>query len=77
MLQILEQRPELLGISVDEDTALVVSGSHCEVLGRTYVNVAFYVSEQWKLNLRPAEEVRHGQADRSSCSRRERLRLLT
>jgi hypothetical protein len=46
MLQIIEERPELLGISVDEDTALVVSGSHCEVLGRTYV--AFYVSEQWK-----------------------------
>lgn len=46
MLQILEERPELLGISVDEDTALVVSGTHCEVIGRTYV--AFYVSEKWK-----------------------------
>ena len=35
MLQVLEARPELLGIAVDEDTALVVSGTNCEVIGRT------------------------------------------
>jgi cyanophycinase-like exopeptidase len=46
MLQILEARPELLGISIDEDTALVVSGMSSEVIGRTYV--AFYVSEAWQ-----------------------------
>lgn len=45
MLQILEERPELLGIAVDEDTALVVSGTTSQVIGRTYV--AFYVSEAW------------------------------
>ena len=46
MLQILEARPELLGVAVDEDTALVVTGTESQVIGTHYV--AFYVSEEWK-----------------------------
>ena len=39
-------RPELLGVAVDEDTALVVTGTESQVIGTHYV--AFYVSEEWK-----------------------------
>ncbi|KAF1979219.1 class I glutamine amidotransferase-like protein [Bimuria novae-zelandiae CBS 107.79] len=36
MFQILEVQPELLGIAIDEDTAVVVSGNDAEVIGSTY-----------------------------------------
>lgn len=39
MFDILKVRPELLGLAVDEDTALVVSGNDSEVIGASYVVV--------------------------------------
>lgn len=36
MFQILEIQPELLGIAIDEDTAVVVHGNDAEVIGSTY-----------------------------------------
>lgn len=36
MFEILDYEPGLLGLAVDEDTALVVSGDTAEVFGRTY-----------------------------------------
>lgn len=36
MFEILDYEPGLLGLAVDEDTALVVSGDVAEVFGRTY-----------------------------------------
>lgn len=37
MLELLEAHPELLGIGLDEDTAIVVRGDHFEVIGESYV----------------------------------------
>ncbi len=39
MLEIIVRRPELLGIGIDEDTALVVQGDQAEVIGQSYVSV--------------------------------------
>lgn len=37
MLELLDARPELLGIGLDEDTAIIVRGDHFDVLGTSYV----------------------------------------
>jgi cyanophycinase len=37
MLELLNAHPELLGIGLDEDTAIVVRGDHFEVIGESYV----------------------------------------
>ncbi len=39
MLEIIEAHPELLGIGLDEDTAIVVRGDSFEVIGRSYVAI--------------------------------------
>ena len=39
LLEILEARPELLGIGIDEDTAIVVRGNGFEVIGQGYVAI--------------------------------------
>lgn len=36
MLDLLEVHPELLGIGLDEDTAIIVRGDHFEVVGESY-----------------------------------------
>jgi cyanophycinase len=36
MLELLAARPELLGIGLDEDTAIVVRGDHFDVIGTSY-----------------------------------------
>jgi cyanophycinase-like exopeptidase len=37
MFEILREFPELLGLAIDEDTALVVHQNEAEVIGDTYV----------------------------------------
>jgi len=37
MIEIIEARPELLGIGIDENTAIVVQGDRFEVIGESYV----------------------------------------
>jgi len=39
LLEILQAHPELLGIGLDEDTAIVVQGNAFEVIGRSYVAI--------------------------------------
>ncbi len=39
LFEILKNRPELLGIGLDEDTAIVVQGNEFEVIGENYVLV--------------------------------------
>ena len=39
MIEVLRTRPELLGIGLDEDTAIVVSGDMFEVIGQSYVAI--------------------------------------
>jgi cyanophycinase len=37
LLELIEARPDLLGIGIDEDTAIAVRGDRFEVIGRSYV----------------------------------------
>ena len=39
LLSVIEQHPELLGIGIDEDTAVVVQGDRFEVMGAGYVAI--------------------------------------
>lgn len=39
LLEIIKARPELLGIGIDEDTAIVVQGDRFEVIGQSYVAI--------------------------------------
>jgi cyanophycinase len=39
MLEVIDQHPELLGIGLDEDTAIVVKGDQFDVIGQSYVVV--------------------------------------
>ena len=45
MFEILEQRPELLGIGLDEDTGIIVEGDLFTVFGNSYV--AIYDGTRW------------------------------
>lgn len=45
MFEILEHRPELLGIGIDESTAIIVQGDIFEVIGRS--NVLIYDGSFW------------------------------
>ena len=39
MIEVIEKKPELLGIGIDEDTAIVVHGDRLEVIGQGYVAI--------------------------------------
>ena len=39
MLEVIDKHPNLLGIGIDEDTAIVVEGDRFDVIGRSYVVV--------------------------------------
>jgi cyanophycinase len=39
LLEVIERHPQLLGIGLDEDTAIVVRGDEFEVIGRSYVAI--------------------------------------
>lgn len=59
MFDILKNRPELLGISIDESTAVVVQGNQFEVIGRSYVIIydgSFWSREGSDLKTLPSEE---------------------
>lgn len=45
MFEILENRPELLGIGLDEDTGIIVEGDQFTVFGKSYV--AIYDGTRW------------------------------
>ena len=50
MFDILKNRPELLGISIDESTAVVVRGNTFRVIGDSYVIIydgTFWSREGW------------------------------
>lgn len=59
MFDILKNRPELLGISIDESTAVVVQGNEFEVIGHSYVIIydgSFWSREGSDLKTLPSEE---------------------
>ena len=37
--QVIEKHPELLGIGIDERTAIIVNGNEFEVVGKSYVSI--------------------------------------
>lgn len=39
MLEVIDKHPDLLGLGIDENTAIVVRGDQCEVIGASYVLV--------------------------------------
>ena len=39
MIEVIRAKPELLGIGLDDDTAIVVQGDEFEVIGRSYVAI--------------------------------------
>ena len=45
MFEVLETNPKLLGLGIDEDTAIVVRGNKFQVIGRSYV--AVYDGTRW------------------------------
>ena len=45
MFELLSQRPDLLGIGLDENTGILVQGSEFEVVGKSYV--AIYDGSRW------------------------------
>jgi cyanophycinase len=59
LFTILDKRPELLGIGLDENTAIVVKGDTFEVIGESYVlmyDQSFWSREGWTLKNLPVEE---------------------
>ena len=77
MFDILKARPELLGVSIDENTALIVSGNDAEVFGASYAifyDGKFWSREGWDLKNLPDKSsifyfLRSG--DRYDLGRRE------
>ena len=56
MFQILQERPESLGLSIDEMTGIVVAGDQFEVIGESYVLVydgGFWSREGWSMKKLP------------------------
>jgi len=56
MFEILEARPELLGLGIDESTAVVVSNDMMEVIGKSYVAIydgSFYKRDTRELKILP------------------------
>ena len=45
MVPVIKDRPQLLGIGLDEDTAIVVQGDQCEVIGAS--KALFYDAAKW------------------------------
>ena len=59
MFDILEKRPELLGIGIDEGTAIIVQGDMFEVIGKSYAIVfdgSFWSREGSELKNLPLDE---------------------
>ena len=42
LIEVIRRRPDLLGIGIDEDTAIVVRGDRFDVIGRSYVAIYDY-----------------------------------
>jgi cyanophycinase len=59
MFDILKNRPELLGLSIDESTAIIVKGNEFEVVGESYVIIydgTFWSREGSELKHLPAKD---------------------
>jgi cyanophycinase len=59
LIPVIEKHPHLLGIGLDEGTAILVQRNQCRVMGKTYV--AFYDHEKMKSTGAPFELLATGQ----------------
>ncbi|WP_040254749.1 cyanophycinase [Psychroserpens mesophilus] len=57
MFTILKKKPELLGVGIDESTAIVVKGDILEVIGESYVII--YDKSFWSIESNPFDEDTH------------------
>jgi cyanophycinase len=57
MFAILENKPELLGVGIDESTAIIVKGDILEVIGESYVII--YDKSFWSVESNPFDEETH------------------
>jgi cyanophycinase len=61
LIPVIERHPDLLGIGLDEDTAIIVQGDRFEVMGNGPVGVYDARSAAWKTNT-PWLTLREGEA---------------
>ena len=74
MFEILENRPELLGIGLDEDTGIIVQGDQFTVFGNSYV--AIYDSTRWSAERDTIYKLPDGNRDFYLLNEGERYDLL-
>ncbi len=75
LLKVIEQRPELVGLGIDEGTALVVQGRRLSVLGESEVRVCFARTESREPvieSLRAGDEADLGALSRIAAARLQR-----
>ncbi len=58
MFELLEKKPELLGLGIDENTAIVVQGNKFRVIGQSYVIV--YDDTRWSIENNEYEKLPKG-----------------
>lgn len=74
MFEILENRPELLGIGLDEDTGIIVEGDQFTVFGNSYV--AIYDGTRWSAERDTSYTLPEGSRDFYMLHEGERYDLL-
>jgi cyanophycinase len=74
MFEILENRPELLGIGLDEDTGIIVQGDQFTVFGNSYV--AIYDGTRWSAERDTIYKLPAGSRDFYLLNKGERYDLL-
>ena len=74
MFEILENRPELLGIGLDEDTGIIVEGDQFTVYGKSYV--AIYDGTRWSAERDTTYKLPAGSRDFYMLSEGNRYDLL-
>jgi len=74
MFEILENRPELLGIGLDEDTGIIVEGDQFTVFGNSYV--AIYDGTRWSAERETIYTLPEGSRDFYMLHEGERYDLL-
>jgi cyanophycinase len=74
MFEILENRPELLGIGLDEDTGIIVQGDQFTVFGKSYV--AIYDGTRWSAERDKIYKLPSGSRDFYLLSEGKRYDLL-
>jgi cyanophycinase len=74
MFEILENRPELLGIGLDEDTGIIVEGDQFTVFGNSYV--AIYDGTRWSAERDTIYKLPNGSRDFYLLNQGKRYDLL-